>query len=1061
MGKFLPLLSLILLLGVQVSFGQRTISGRITSSEDNTSIPGATVLVKGTTVGAITDSDGKYTLVVPKDKNVILVSFVGMKTQEITLGESNVLDVVLAPDVQMLEGVVVTALGIPMEKKALGYSVQDVSGDDLTKVRESNVINSLSGRIAGVQVTNSSGGVGTSSRIVLRGVNSLTGNNQPLFVIDGVPIDNTEFTAGADPTQGYGGVNRGNAAMDINPNDIENISVLKGPNAAALYGSRASNGVILVTTKKGYSKMAREKAIGIELSNTTTFEKPLRLPTFQNEYGQGSGGRFKYVDGAGGGINDGVDESWGPKLDDGLMITQFDSPMDENGERIATPWISRPDNIKDFFETGITTSTTLALYGGNEKANGRLSYTQMFQNGIVPNTDYGTKTLNVSVGTSLTDNLNISAVGSYINAKSDNQPGTGYDAENVMQQFMWHGRQVDFPGLEDYVYPIAKVPSQNAWYPTGSKYNWNYNFHNNPYFTLYKNTHSLERNRLFGNAKIMYKFYKDLSAYVRTGIDYYNNFTQNRVGASDIDNVFGSYSENNYTFREMNTDFLIMYNHDFEGPKIGLQLNLGGNRMDQYTWNMFESADELAVPDVFNVANSQVPIRATQRNTQKRINSIYFSGQVAWKRAIFLDFTGRNDWSSTLPKDSWSYFYPSVSLSGVITDLYDNKSQIFTYGKLRISWARVGSDTDPYSLYPTVAFGDGWSGSTKLLNQFVPNELPNANLKPMFTSSLELGGDFRFFKNYLSLDLTYYNSRTTDQILVAPVSGSTGYNTMRINAGEITNKGIEAQLGITVLKAESFKKPALDFDLNFAKNYNEVVSLANGVENYVIGTYWDLKVIAQPGRPYGDLYGYDYLRDPDGNIINRDGLPVQGDLKVLGNFQPDWVGGFGGSFSWYNVSLNFLFDFHMGGELYSMTTTWGRYAGLLDETLIGREGGITGIGVKEVTDAQGNVTYVPNDVVVTAEAYNHAAYVNSIAGGSVFDASYIKLRELRVAYTFKWNKVIKELSVALIGRNLALLYSKVPHVDPETSFGSGNLQGLEFGQLPSTRSMGFNVAIKL
>ncbi len=1059
MRKITLLLSLMLLLGLQAAFAQRTISGRVTSSEDGSSIPGATVLVKGTTIGAITDVDGKYTLALPADKNVLLVSFVGMKTQEITLGESNVVDVVLNPDVLMLEDVVITALGIQREKKALGYAVQDVSGDELTKTRETNVINSLSGRVAGVQVTNSSGAVGSSARIVLRGVNSLTGNNQPLFVVDGVPINNSDFSTGT--VDGYGGVNRGNGAMDLNPNDIENISVLKGPNAAALYGSRASNGVILITTKKGVGK-AKAKVIGIELSNTTTFESPLRLPDYQNEYGQGSGGEFMFVDGAGGGINDGVDESWGPKLDAGLMITQYNSPMDSLGNRIATPWISHPDNIKDFFETGITTATTLALSGGNDKANGRLSYTQMNQWGIVPNTDYTTKTLNVNLGVNLLDNLSFTAVGTYLNAKSDNMPGIGYSGENVMQQFSWHGRQVDFPGLKDYTYPISSVPSQNAWYPEGYKYNWNYNYHNNPYFTLYENLSGLERNRVFGNAKLYYEFYDDLSAHIRSGIDYFTNYNTNKVAASDIENVFGSYSENMYQFREVNTDFLIMYNHKFKGPKIDLALNFGGNRMDQYTENLFASADELAVPDVFNVSNSRVPVRATQRNTQKRINSLYFSGQVAWKSALFLDFTGRNDWSSTLPKDNWSYFYPSVSLSGVITDLYDNKSKWFSYAKLRISWARVGSDTDPYSLYPTVSFGDGWSASTKLLNLFIPNELPNANLKPQFTTSLEVGGDFRFFQNRVSLDLTYYDSRTTDQILVAPISGASGYNTMRINAGEITNKGIEAQLGATIFKAENKKQFGWDLNLNFAKNWNEVVSLAPGVENYVIGTYWDLKVIAQPGRPFGDLYGYDYLRDPDGNIINRDGVPVQGELKVLGNYQPDWVGGISTSFSYYNFDLSVLFDFHMGGEIYTMTTTWGRYAGVLDETLIGREGGIVGVGVKEVYDENGDVTgYVPNDVVVTAEAYNHAAYVNSIAGGSVFDASYIKLREIRLGYTFKFNKTFKELTLAFVGRNLALLYSKVPHIDPETSFTSGNLQGIEFGQLPSTRSLGFNITVKL
>lgn len=1046
MRKFTMLLALMIFIGLQVANAQRTITGKVTGSDDGAPIPGATILVKGTAIGVITDLDGKFSLNVPKDNNVLVVSFVGMTTQEIELGTSNTLDIVLSPSVKELEGVVITALGISRNKKALGYAVQDVSGDDINKTRESNVINALTGRVAGVQVTNASGAVGASSRIVLRGVTSLTGNNQPLFVVDGVPIDNDDFGS-----TGNDGVNRGSGAMDINPNDIENVSVLKGPNAAALYGSRASNGVILITTKSGAGKGLRGKLIGIELNNTTTFESPLRLPKFQNTYGQGSGGQFAFVDGAGHGTNDGVDESWGPKLDIGLKIPQFNSPIDPaTGERIPTDWVSHPNNIKDFFETGVTTSTNLALYGGNEKASGRLSYTQFNQKGIVPNTDYKSQNINLSSIVNLTEKLNVTAVGNYVRATSDNMPGYGYDAQNVIQQFLWFGRQVDIKALKDY---------KN---PDGSKYNWNYNYHNNPYFTLYENTSSLSRNRLFGNAKVQYKFFKGLTAYVRSGIDYYTNFNTRRIAAGDIDHLYGSYEEQTNIFREVNTDFLIMFNHKFEGPKIDLMLNAGGNRMDQATEELFAAADELAVAGVYNVANSRVPLRATNTNRQKRINSLYFSGQLAYNSFIFLDFTGRNDWSSTLPKDHWSYFYPSVSLSGVITDMYDNQSKIFTFGKVRVSWAKVGSDTDPYNLYPTLSFGEGWNASTRLLNLFMPNDLPNMELKPQFTNSFEIGGDFRFFENRLSLDLTYYNSSTTDQILLAPVSAASGYQNKYINAGKITNKGVEVQLTGTILKGENPKKVGWDVTLNYAKNTNEVVELAPGIENYVLGRYWDMKVIAQPGRPLGDLYGYDYLRDPDGNIIHRDGVPVQGELKVLGNFQPNWTGGISTNVSWQNFKLYMLFDFHMGGEMYSMTTTWGRYAGVLDETLIGREGGIVGDGVKEVLGPDGKVTgYTTNDVVVTAEEYNKAAFVNSIAAGSVFDASYIKFRELRLSYSFKVKNVFDEITVAFVGRNLALLYSKIPHIDPETAFNTTNAQGLEFGQLPSTRSLGFNISFKL
>jgi outer membrane receptor protein involved in Fe transport len=483
--------------------------------------------------------------------------------------------------------------------------------------------------------------------------------------------------------------------------------------------------------------------------------------------------------------------------------------------------------------------------------------------------------------------------------------------------------------------------------------------------------------------------------------------------------------------------------------------------MRQKFHSTFGAADELAVEGVYTLANAKVPIRAASKETDKKINSLYFSAQLGFRSALFLDITGRNDWSSTLPEGNNSYFYPSFTLSSVLTDLFKmENTKTLSFAKVRAGWAQVGSDTDPYKLYPVLNFGDGWNASTKLLNLFVPNELPNDELTPQFVTSWELGAELKFFMNRLSIDFTYYNSSTTDQIIAIPVSASSGYTTRVINAGQIDNNGIEITLGATPFKSDNGFN--WDIYLNWAKNTNEVVELAEGVEQYELGTYWDLKVMAIPGQPYGSLYGADFLRDPDGNIIHRDGVPVKGDLKILGNYQPDWIGGLTNQFSFKGFDLSVLVDYHKGGDIYCMTNAWGRYAGALEETLIGREGGIVGTGVKEVTDAQGNITYVPNDVVVTAEEYNHAAFTNSIPAGSIFDASYIKLREIRLGYTFKnlANFPIKGINISVVGRNLAILYSTVPHIDPETSFTNGNVQGLEFGQLPSARSFGFNINLK-
>jgi TonB-linked SusC/RagA family outer membrane protein len=957
-----------------------------------------------------------------------------MKSKEVEIAGRSVIDGVLESDLVGLNEVVVTALGIAKEKKALGYSVQDVKGEELTKAKETNVINSLQGRVSGAQITSASGAVGASSRIVIRGISSLSGNNQPLFVVDGIPISNANFGG-----TGNEGTNRGNGAADINPDDIETLTVLKGANAAALYGSRASAGVIVVTTKKG----KKGEKLMVNISNTTTFETPLRLPDFQNKYGQGNGGQFAYVDGAGGGTNDGVDESWGPQLDIGLMIPQFSSPVNADGTIEPTPWISHPNNVKNFFETGHTTSTNVSLTGGSEKSNFRLSFTDLKQKGMVTNTDLNKRTLAFAASSNPVDKLTFSASGNYVNTFSDNQPGYGYDANNVMQQFTWTGRQVD--------YTLLKAKQHNE---DGSIYNWNHNYHNNPYMTLYDNLNVLRRDRFFGTAMVKYQFLPYLSAYVRTGGDIYNNFSSSRRFVGDMDYPQGYYSETVDLFREINTDFLVTFDKEI-ATDLNLTLNFGGNRMDRITQQNVGTAPELAVPGVYNVANSAVTPQTTNRYTNKRINSLYGFGQLGYKNELFLEFSARNDWSSTLPENNNSYLYPSVSLSGVITDIFNIKSDILSFAKLRGSWAQVGGDTDPYSLDPTVSFGDGWNASTKLLNLYVPNTLPNTGLKPQKNESLEFGADLRFFLDRVRLDVTYYNQKAINQIVDIATSAASGYTAKTVNAGRIDNKGVEILLALTPVKTGDFR---WDITFNFSKNKNKVVELAEGVEQFVLGSYWSLQVLAAPGGAYGELYGYDFNRDLDGNIIYTNGLPTQGDIKVLGNVTPDWMGGMLNEFFWKGFNASILIDTKQGGDLYSMTTTWGRYSGALKETLIGREGGIVGKGV--MSDGEGG--YVPNTVVVNAEQFNKASYVDGIAYSSVFDDSYIKLREIKFGYTFKNSPKlpIKDINISLVGRNLAILSTTVPHIDPETAFTNGNVQGLEYGQLPSARSMGFSIGCK-
>lgn len=1009
------------------------ISGTVTDADGGVPLQGVSVVVVGSTLGTVTNPFGKYELDVPEIAKKLRFSYIGYKTVEVEISGRSVIDVELEFETFQVQEVAVTALGIMRAEKATGYAIQSVKGEDIAKASEPNLINTLQGRVAGAIITKTSGAVGASSRIVLRGVNSLSQDNQPLIVIDNVVLNNTNF--GGTRTEG---VNRGSGIGDVNPNDIESVTVLKGPNAAALYGSRAANGVIIIKTKtaKVNGKM------GVTFNSTTTVESPFRLPDFQNMYGQGSGGRFAFYDGRGGGINDNVDESWGPRLDIGLLIPQWNSPV-VNGVRQPTLWVSYPDNVKNFFELGHTLTNNVAVEGAGDDFSIRFSYTNTAQKGMVPNTDQMRHNAMLNATISPFKYLAINTSVSYVNTHSDNLPAYGYDAQNVMQQFIWFGRQVDINDLKQYRFA------------DGSKRNWNYSYHNNPYFTLYENLNGLERDRVFGQTNATVKFTDWMNLKLGVALDYYSNRNSARSAFGDVDSPFGFLSESKQTFRELNSDFLLTINRKLN-ENLDFSINIGGNLMKQYTQTLNSYVTELSVEGVYTFANAKVPVVTNNLLYERQINSLYYNGQFVWKNALFFDFTGRNDWASTLPKGKNSYFYPSFNLSAVLTDLFNWQTRTFSFGKIRAGWAQVGADTDPYQLEQVYRFDQGWNASTKLPAIYIPNEKANPDLKPQRTNAFEVGCDFRFFMNRLGIDVTYYNQRTFDQIIRMPVSATTGYTSKIVNAGEISNQGIEVSLNWVPVRTRTGFEWRVT--LNYARNRNKLVKLAEGLDQYVMGGYWSLDVLAIPGETVGVLYGYDFDRNVNGDIIHINGLPIQGAFRPLGNYTPDWVGGLNNSFQYKNLSFSFLVDARFGGEIYSMTTTWGRYAGVLKETLKGREGGIIGVGAMQNEDGE----WVPNDVVVTAEEYNKAAYNNNIAFSSVFDASFVKLREVRLGYTFpKVGKTaIRDLSFNFVGRNLMLLWAKVPHIDPETAFSNSNVQGLEFGQLPSARSFGLNISFK-
>jgi len=1048
MKKFLRQKWLLLVIGFlysSLAIAQvRTVTGRVTTQDNELGpMPGVNVVLKGTTSGTVTDSDGKFSLSVPETGGVLIFSFIGFKTVEVIVNEKSIIDVTLSPDAQELAEVVVTAFGVQQQKKALGYAVQEVSGDQFTKARDQNILNSLSGKIAGAQITSSSGGVGSSTRIVLRGASSITGNNEPLYVVDGIPISNRSTGNSGNG----GGTDFGNGAGDINPDDVESITVL-GPNAASLYGSRASNGVILITTKSGKGT----KGIGISINTSVQFDRPMRLPDWQNSYGQGASNTFfQFIDGSNG--DEGVDESWGMPLDIGLEAVQFTS----NGQ-YAEPWVSHPNNMNDFFNTGVLSTTNIGLDGSSDKGHFRLSLTNLDQTGTLPNTDYRRKTVALNAGLNLTQKLSTDFSANYVKGQSDNRPTTGYNSQNPIQQFIWSGRNVDFQALKDY----KNLPIATTGLGAGlSPLNWNNRFQNNPYWQAYNVVTGNNRDRLFGNIRVNYKINDWISFFVRSGVDYYTE-AQTRIRAKgdvSTNNGNGFFQEYTETNLESNTDFLI----SFRSPEINnfvVSSTLGGNMRDEKFSQLSGTAQELELPGVYNLSNvrSGVALQTANFNSKKRVNSLYGSINLAYRNYLFLDFTARNDWSSTLPSNNSSYFYPGVSLSATLSDIFEIESKSLSFLKVRGSWVQVGSDTGPYSLIQTFGFRNPWGS---VLSPTENNSLLNPQLKPEITTSIEAGVESNWFSGRLNGTVTLYQKTTNDQIIPVQISGASGYTSRNTNIGEMVNKGVEIQLsGSPVKLTNGFE---WSVGLNWARNINEVTSLAPDLDALNLGGQWNVSVQARVGETYGSLFGPGFVKDPNGNIVHgSNGLPLTDPTyRVLGNVTPQWIGGITNNFSFKGINLNVVMDGRYGGDVYSMTTTWGRYSGVLEETLFGRETGIVGDGVL----ANGDGTFRPNDIVVDAEKYNKAAYSNEVAESSIFDGTFLKLRQVQLGYRIP-NKVfsklpIREVTVSIVGRNLALLYATIPHIDPETSFSSGNgNQGLEFGQIPTNRSIGFNINVK-
>ncbi len=1051
--RFRALCSCVLLIGLISSAGaQITLQGEVRDLQRQP-LPGVAVTLESSAgTGTATDADGKFSLGISQNLPVTLYfSFIGYKTQKVTVHNSNEpIVITLSENKTVLDEVVITALGISREKKSLGYTTQELKGEALEGNRSTNLLNALSGKLAGVRITNAQGDMG-SSRIVIRGETSVAGNNQPLFIVDGVPVDNSQLN--------FGGATRDfrNAVADLTPEDIASVSVLKGPNAAALYGSRAAHGVILITTKSGKS----QKGIGVSVNSGISLSQVSTLPKFQNVFGQGTTGLFSYVDGAGAGVNDGVDESWGPEMD-GRLIPQFHS----NGE--AVPFVAHPDNVKDFFNTGVTFDEGISVAGSDNKYDFRLGVNYQDQKGTVPNTQIKKTNFSINTNYQLTERIKIGATANYIVTDIPNLPGgpSGNRAAGVMLQFLWFGRQVDMDELK-------KDRTKN----------WNNSYYSNPYWRAYYNTVEQRRNRLIGDVHLDVNLIEGLDFKFRSGTDYYNDHRKYKIKYGTNGTPYGSYSEDAYTINENNTETIINFKRDLTND-ITLDALTGFNVRNKTYENNYQRAPRLAVADLYTLTNSRDPLISSNSYSKLRVYSVFASAQAGYKNFAFLNITGRNDWSSTLPRSNRSYFYPSVSVSLVLTEALKLESNVLDFLKIRGGWSEVGSDADPYQLATVYNFETAFEGNPILTSS---KEKNNPELRPETTRSTELGTELSLLKNRIHLDVALYNTNSVDQILKVNTTASSGYTSQLLNAGKINNKGIEIQLNVAPVQKKNFR---WDADINYSKNKSKVVSLDKEglIQSYTIGSSGTTQVLATVGQAYGTLYGTAYLRGRDGKIIvGSDGLPdADPNNKVLGHYSPDWLAGVTNTLTYKNIGLSFLVDASIGGKIYSGTNRTGIYTGVLKSTLSGRDanhGGLqyyypdnnTGGSKNLLTEGDapnGETIYedgiifdgvtadgTKNSVVVSAEDYYKSLY--NVSEAFTYSSSYVKFRDITLTYTVN-KDFIKKLgltgaTLSVIGRNLFFIYKDAPNIDPEVALNTGNAQGIESLSLPTTRTVGFNI----
>jgi TonB-linked SusC/RagA family outer membrane protein len=1061
MRKFTIVLAFLLIAGLQGLLAQtRVISGVVTSSEDKSPIPGVTIVVKSTTIGTTTNVDGKYTLSVPSKYNVLTFSYVGMKTKEVNIGESNTLDLVMEPDIMNMDEIVVTAIGIPRETKALSYSVQNVNSDDIAKASQTDVINTLQGKVSDLQVVSSSGVAGAASYIQVRGVTSLTQNNQPLFVVDGVPIAGAE-TGGdieAATNNNFDGVGLSNRAIDLNPDDIESVSILKGGAATALYGLRAASGAVIITTKKG--KATAGKKISVNFSTSVKFDVVSQLPARQNEYAQGTQGSWI----------SGNKFSWGPKIDtcaydktnwNNYEWKDFDVDGRIVSNKVGTSGAVKTYNPYDFFQTGITTDNSIALSGGSDISTFYFSFSDNQTKGIVPNNTLHRNTFKITGDSKLSDHWKVSGSANYI-ITSANRIQQGNNTSGVMLGLL--RTPPTFDNAAGYIFPSDYLLPDGSPLPSaGNERSYRHGiYYDNPYWTANENHYQDAVNRLIGSAQVDYLANKWLSFTYRIGIDWYGRKIIDNLAVGSSTQPAGWAKRGEELSKNFNSDLFMTIDKNF-AKDFNLHFILGQNMTEQYFTSLNSQALGLVIPEYYDL-NNTTSIASQESTSDRRGAGFYGDLTLSWKSMLYLTATGRNDWSTTLPAGKNSFFYPSIGAGWIFTQLdalKDNK--VLPYGKIRISYSVTAKDAPPYSTltpYAAPFVADGWTtGLTWPFNStngyLNSSTLGNNELKPEKTGNFETGIDLKFIQNRIGLSYTFFDNLTTDDILNVPIAATTGYTSVWLNAGSIRTWGNEITLDLVPIKSKNWE---WDITGNWSKIDNKVLALASGINRLYLAGFTGSEVDAVVGQPYRTIYGYDWVRDKNGNVlIGANGYPTMSSNETaLGNVDPKWTAGISSTLRWKDLSLYFLVDIKHGGKMWDGTRGALDYFGVSAGTL-NRGEYVVFNGV--MADGSKNTMKVP----LSQDWYQSdgSGFVGATAP-YVEDAGWVRLRTVTLTYNlskFLKKTFIKQLSIYFTGTNL-LLFDHYKGVDPETSLaGSQNGQGVDYFNMPGTKSYTFGLNV--